>query len=141
MKGVIKMSAYIVNDKTIHAIVKGFEMYKAEYRAKGYKEPIQIIIDLQEIRNGIGQSLLNQNYKSVNFRYNKNDETPIYNYEDVEINEGILLGCIDCYIYQACETDDFFESELYKSLVNLKNAMLEKMINAKGYEIPWGYKD
>lgn len=135
------MSAYIVNDKTIHAIVKGFEMYKAEYRAKGYKEPIQIIIDLQEIRNGIGQSLLNQNYKSVNFRYNKNDETPIYNYEDVEINEGILLGCIDCYIYQACETDDFFESELYKSLVNLKNAMLEKMINAKGYEIPWGYKD
>lgn len=135
------MSAYIVNDKTIHAIVKGFEMYKAEYRAKGYKEPIQIIIDLQEIRNGIGQSLLNQNYKSVNFRYNENDETPIYNYEDVEINEGILLGCIDCYIYQACETDDFFESELYKSLVNLKNAMLEKMINAKGYEIPWGYKD
>ena len=135
------MSAYIVNDKTIHAIVKGFEMYKAEYRAKGYKEPIQIIIDLQEIRNGIGQSLLNQNYKSVNFRYNENDETPIYNYEDVEINEGILLGCIDYYIYQACETDDFFESELYKSLVNLKNAMLEKMINAKGYEIPWGYKD
>ncbi len=135
------MSAYIVNDKTIHAIVKGFEIYHAEYSAEDYNKPIQIIINLQEIRNGIGQSLLNQNYKSVNCRYSENTKTPIYEYEDVETNEGIILGCIDCYIYQACETNDFFETELYKSLLKLKMAMLDRMIAEKGQEVPWGYED
>ncbi len=134
------MSAYIVNNETIHAIVKGFEMYNAEYRAEGYKKPIQIIIDLQELRNGIGQSLLNQNYKSVNYRYSEETATPKYIYQDVKVNEGIILGCINCYIYQACETNDFFESDLYNSLVELKEAMLKRMIEAKGYEIPWGYE-
>lgn len=134
------MSAYIVSNETIHAIVKGFEVYGAEYEAEGYTRPIQIIIDLKEIREGIGQSLLDQNYKSVNYRYRENTETPKYNYEDVEINDGIVLGCINCYIYQACETDDFFDSKLYKSLLRLKEAMLERMIQAKGYDVPWGYE-
>lgn len=134
------MSAYIVNNETISAIVKGFMTYGVEYEAEGYKKPIQVIIDLQEIRNGIGQSLLDQNYKSVNHRYNEDTKTPEYHYEDVEINEGIVLGCIDCYTYQACETDDYFESLLYHSLIDLKLAMLERFIQEKGYEIPWGYE-
>lgn len=133
------MSAYIVSDNTIHAIVKGFEVYNADYKAADYSRPTQIIIDLQAVRNGIGQSLLNQNYKSVNCRYRENTETPKYNYKDVEINEGILYGCIECYIYQACETNDFYESELYNSLQRLKEAMLVSMIKAKGLETPWGY--
>lgn len=134
------MSAYIVNNETIHAIVKGFEIYNADFTAEGYSRPLQIIIDLQALRDGIGQTLLNQNYKSVNYRYSEETETPKYIYKDVEINEGILVGCIDCYIYQACETDDFFESELYKSLLRLKDAMLERMIKEKGQEITWGYE-
>ena len=135
------MSAYIVNDKTIHAIVKGFEQYNADFAAEGYTRPIQVIIDLQALRNGIGQILLDQNYKSVNYRYSDELKTPKYNFEDVEINEGILLGCINCYEYQACETDDFFESALYRSLMRLKEAMLERMIADKGQEIPWGYRE
>lgn len=132
------MSAYIVNDKTIHAIVKGFETYEVEYRAERYNEYNE---SLQDIKNDIGQSLLDQNYKSVNYRYSKDEKSPIYKYEDVEINEGILLGCIDCYIYQACETDDFFETDLYHSLIRLKTAMLERLIKEKGQKTPWGYND
>lgn len=135
------MSAYIVNRETIHAIVKGFELYNADYEADDYREPVQIIINMKEIRDGIGQSLLNQNYKSVNYRYSEDTQTPKYEYEEVKTNEGIILGCIQCYIYQACETDDFFESKIYKSLQSLKEAMLESMINQKGYEIPWGYEN
>lgn len=71
------MSAYIVNNETICALVKGFEMFNAEYRADDYERPIQVIINLNEIRNGIGQSLLNQNYKSVNYRYGKNTDFQI----------------------------------------------------------------
>lgn len=135
------MSAYIVDDKTIHAIVKGFEVYRAEYQAEGYTKPIQILIDLKEIRDGIGQSLLEQNYKSVNCRYSENVEVPKYEYEDVKINEGIVLGCIQCYIYQACETDNFFETKLYNSLLRLKEEMLRRYIERMGYDIPWGYEE
>lgn len=135
------MSAYIVNNKTIHAIVKGFELYNAEFEAENYQKPIQIIINMKELRDGIGQALLNQNYKSVNYRYSEDTTTPKYTFEDVKTNEGIILGCIDCYIYQACETEDFFESKLYESLQKLKEAMLKSMIAQKGYEVPWGYED
>lgn len=134
------MSAYIVNNETISAIVKGFETYGVEYEAEDYRRPIQVIIDLQELRNGIGQSLLEQNYKSVNYRYDEDTKTPEYHYEDVEINEGILLGCINCYNYQASENYDYYDSELYRSLIRLKDEMLERLITEKGYDIPWGYE-
>ena len=134
------MSAYIVNRETIHAIVKGFELYNAEFKAENYQKPIQIIINMKELRDGIGQALLNQNYKSVNYRYSDDMPTPTYTYKDVKINEGILYGCIECYIYQACETRDFFESDLYRSLLRLKDRMLESMIQEKGHEMPWGYE-
>lgn len=36
------MSAYIVNNETISAIVKGFEIYGATYNAEGYKNRIRL---------------------------------------------------------------------------------------------------
>lgn len=63
------MSAYIVNNETISAIVKGFEIYGATYNAEGYEKPNQIIINITDLRNSIGQHLLNQNYASVNLWY------------------------------------------------------------------------
>ena len=49
------MSAYIVSNNTINAIVKGFEIYRGyEYEAENYQKEIQIIIDLQKVKNAIG---------------------------------------------------------------------------------------
>ena len=135
------MSAYIVNDKTIHAIVKGFRVYDATFAADDYKNAVSVITSIKELSNAIGQSLLNQNYKSVNYRYRENTDTPKYSYEDVKINEGILIGCIDCYEYQACETDDYFNTDIHYSLLRLKDKIIERMIKEKGQEIPWGYED
>lgn len=135
------MSAYIVDNKTIHAIVKGFRVYVVAFEAEDYNNVVSVITSVKAMSNVIGQSLLNQNYKSVNCRYRENTETPKYNYEDVKINEGILIGCIDCYEYQACETDDYFNSDIHYSLLRLKNKIIERMIKEKGQEIPWGYED
>lgn len=137
------MSAYIVNDETISAIVKGFEMYGATYNAEGYKKPISIIINVTDLRNSIGQHLLNQNYASVNCRYREDEEPRKFEYVDIpNINPGMILGCIHCYNYQTCEADiegkDYFESNLYQSLTELKEHMLERYITNDGYEIPWG---
>ena len=141
------MSAYIVDNKTISAIVKGIEQYNVDYRAENYTAPVQIIINLQQMRNAIGQSLLDQNYKSVNYRYGEDTITPKFTFEDekntVAFNDGIpgiILGCIKCYNYQTCETSDYFTSDLYYSLQELKTAMLERYIANEGFDIPWGYE-
>ncbi len=93
-KEVNKMSAYIVSNKTISAIVKGFRVYNAAFAAEDYKQAASIIIGVDITSNAMGEALLNQNYKSVNCRYRENNETPKYNYEDVKINEGIVIGAL-----------------------------------------------
>lgn len=133
------MSCYIVYKKTIDIIVKGFEDYEVDYRAADYKTDNYRLVVLRGCQNdAIGQSLLNQNYASINHHYDEKIKAPEYRFSDVEYDEGMLLGCIDCYIYQACETENFFETDLYRSLKRLKEAMLERLIEEKGQDIPWG---
>lgn len=134
------MSAYIVNNETISVIANGFVDYGVEFVASDYSPEVQVIVDLKKMYNEIGQSLLNENYRSVNHRYGEDTKPPKFEYINVDGDEGILLGCIKCYIYQACETSDFFESDIYNSLLRLKEAMLERFIKRSGQEIPWGYE-
>lgn len=67
------------------------------------------------------QALKNYNVEAVNIRYNEDSKPTEFHFEDVEINEGITVGCIDCYCYQAGENPAFYESKLYRSLQGLKN--------------------
>lgn len=135
------MSAYIVDNETISALAKAFDVYEVSYKADNFVNTNNgIFVNVGRLRRDIGQSLLDQNYKSVNYRYNEDTPTPKFEYEDVEIDEGIVNGCIDCYNYQACETDDYFESDIYRSMLRLKNKMLERLIIRCGMDNDgWGY--
>ena len=133
------MSAYIVGNKTISAIAKAFVAYQVDFVADDYNRPIQVIVNLNEIRQAIGQSLLNQNYASVNCRYNEDTEVPVFQYEDVEIDEGIVYGCIRCYNYQACETPNYYNSWVYHSLMELERKLLVRFLMKHKMSAPWGY--
>lgn len=135
------MSAYVVDDKTISVLVKAFEVYHVDYCGEGYIAPsyMGIIFNMADIRKAIGQNLLDHNYRSVNYRYNEEEQAREYQYEDLPIDEGLVYGCISNYIYQACEVDDFFESDVYKSLQNLKDGLLKRLITEKGQKMYWGY--
>lgn len=139
------MSAYICDNKTISALAKAFEQYETRERgfdADDYEKPTGWIIDVMGIRNAVGQSLLNQNYRSVNYRYDEYTSTPKFQFEDVPIDEGIVYGCIRCYEYQACETDDYFESKIHKSMNWLKAEMLKRLIRKCGMDTDgWGYPE
>ena len=132
------MSAYIVSNKTISAIAKAFVDWGVGFLSEDYAPPIGFITPLKELYEAVGQSLLNQNYASVNCRYGEETPTPKFTYEEVDINEGIVYGCIANYNYQACETPDYWESHLYRSLVDLKEFMLKRFIKRSGYDIPYG---
>lgn len=138
------MSCFICDMETISVIVKGFIKYGytgriAQYCADDYTEPAQGIYDIQALRQAIGQSLLNQNYNSVNCRYNEDTKPLKFQYIDVEINEGILYGCIHCYEYQSCETEDYYNSDIHFSLERLQNVIMERLLREAGQEAPYGY--
>lgn len=123
------MSAYIVNNRTIDILVTAFiNTYSIEYKAENYKPINSWIIDIQELACSIGQSLLDQNYASVNHRYHEQETPSKYTYEPVTVNNALILDAIDEYNYQACETPDYYSSKLYYSLRRLEKAMLKRYI-------------
>ena len=135
------MSAYIVSNETISALVRGFEIYNTRLLADDYIQNTSWIIDLNEERQKMGQALLNLNTKSVNYRYNEDEPAPKFEFKDVEVNPCIIYGCIQCYNYQTCELDDYYQSQVYKSLQDLKENMLKRVVEDQYGEYPWGYPE
>lgn len=137
------MSAFVVNDLTISAIVKGFEIYSVDFRAEGYVvKSMGLMASIHDIRRGIGQCLLDCNYNSVNYRYQDKIEPRKFRYHDIKnINPGMIVGAINCFDYQACEAPinglDYFQSMLHFSLMRLKDAILERYVKREGYDINW----
>lgn len=128
------MSAYICDDKTICAIAKAFEKYNVPFRMIDNGSVYRIIGERE-----IGQYLLQQNYRSVDYRYDSDTRIPPLNYVDVPIDEGIVYGCIRNYNYQACETPDYEETGVYTSLLALKNELLERCLRKLNMKAPYGY--
>jgi len=86
----------------------------------------------------VGQLLLDENVRSVNYRYDEG-ETYIYkhdkpvhtNWSPVEV-----LSAIACYEYQACETPEWQYSEARTFCDALRSALVAKL---PGYDkAPWG---
>ena len=134
------MSAYIVNDETISVLVKGLENYNVilstDYNGiarSGW------LFDLGEMRQATGQKLLNENYRSVNFRYKETTKPHTFKYKDIAVNDSMIYGCIDNFEYQACETRDYYQTEIHWALMALKDRMLAKYLKQSGNPITYGY--
>ena len=134
------MSAYIISDETVSVIVKAFEIYNITHYSSDCNEFIE------KKRQTIGQRLVNQNYRSVNYRYIDQMTPHKFEFTDVnlmvngKLDTGLIVGCIDCYNYQACETDDYWQSHIYHSLRWLKDTILNQYIKQDGFEKSWGYR-
>ena len=134
------MSAYIVNDETVSVIVKAFEIYNITHYSSDCNEFIE------KKRQAIGQRLVNQNYRSVNYRYI--DQMTPHKFEFTDINlmvngkldTGLIVGCIDCYEYESSENKEYYGSSIQYWLKSLKNAILKQYIKQDGFEISWGYR-
>lgn len=133
------MSAYIVNNETISVIAKAFMEYGVDYRADNYNPTPHQLILVNETVKAIAQSLLDANYKSVNARYREEEKTPTAEYTDIEINEGLVFGCLRCFNYQACEIEDYENSLLFYSLQDLEYEITRRLITKAGMVAPWGY--
>lgn len=88
----------------------------------------------------VGQMLVDENYKSVNFRYDENSEPIPYTYKQFplvkyEISPANLLGLLDNYEYQTCEHPEWQKSEAHKFVNCLRRAIIHDL---PGYD--WSIK-
>jgi len=112
------MSAYIVGNAHITAMLQALSpRYPGDgvsYYWNGESHPVG------GQAHHIAQKLVDENYKSVNYRYGE-EETPAefkYDYTVYSKTPIEIIKACHCYRYQSCETGSYDESEA-AAIVNL----------------------
>jgi hypothetical protein len=128
------MSAFIVSDQHIHAIVSFAVMCQARTNSTAFYATRRHT-DLREPadRTKLGQLLLKENYKSVGHRYREADDfSGDYRHEQVATPTPVeILKLLSCLEYQSCEHPDYRESEAYAVLEHLRG---EAIAQLPGYD-------
>lgn len=126
------MSAYIVSTDTIDLIVTAIGALQGEAKSSH--------LGLQEI----GQILLDENVRSVNFRYDERTKNEPYTFLPVDLAmipdwRVVAYKALRCWQYQACETDDFKSTTAY-SIAEAAMGLLGVTDKHQAYEdAPWGW--
>lgn len=111
------MSAFIVSDNHIHAVVAAaahFDAYLPNLKLR----------DIDD-RQKLGQILVDANYESVNYRYKAKYEPPVYRIRFTTPPDPIqAIKAIDCLDYQSCEVPDWESTEAFKILERIKSAAI-----------------
>jgi len=107
------MSAFIVSDKHIAAMVNSMvPHYPGDGKSYYWDGETRYFGgNSQEI----GQKLWDQNYRSVNARYNEKTETPVYRGASIgrSLSPIEIVKACHCYNYQSCEATDWEHTEAY----------------------------
>ena len=80
-------------------------------------------------KNTTGQMFWEENYKSVNARYNEQDKCPEYVFEkpEKEYTPVEVAKLVHCYMYQSCEHDEWDGSDAQSISVGLLNDLWRRM--------------
>ena len=136
------MSAFIVSDTHINALVRYASRHKLSVffnRQLGFpfgKEQLKIYNNEQ----AIAQILLDENVKSVNYRYRDNEVMTITYDPGAPILTAIqAIKAAQCLKYQSCEHDDFEESIAFKLIEAIISDAIPRL---EGYEsASWAISD
>lgn len=134
------MSAYIMNDNEIDTIVSYFlgsitgegawvRLGEGEwdYLTKGNADKVAAI-------------LMAENVRSVNAKYRENVTNPyVFKFDPTASRRpiGNIIGALDCYEYQACETDDWHTSLAHEIVGGLRKHLLKVIAESDG-TYTWG---
>jgi hypothetical protein len=128
------MSAWIVSDDHITALIAGYNHYLTGCEKASIASTL----------TALGSMLLKENCRSVGHRYNEETDPGWESYEfpaqyvhRAPIKDlATLIKLLDCYEYQACECDDWEQTEAYKKCQRMRGTFCRYL---PGYEeAPWG---
>lgn len=139
------MSAFVLSDSHINAMVSFARSESRNGRFLYYYQNQWRAFDLfdNDQARRLALILLKENIRSVNTRYSEENDGLIeasYKFKRVAIVGHVqMFKLIDCYSYQACETDDYEQTEAYA----VKEAMKNLAINTlQGYDDAiWGLEE
>lgn len=123
------MSAYVVDNKCIDILVNAIvDRYEIDVNVPATHG---ILVNVNLMRDQVGQALVDENYRSVNYRYGENTIPRDYFYTepDHKVDSRDILDAIDEYEYQSCETRDWQDTPQYKWLLKLQSAMLQRFVD------------
>ncbi len=128
------MSAYQVSNDTIDYIITAARAWRLA--EDGY-----LPYETRNITDSeLGQILVSENVRSVNYRYNDNDEAETYTYRRVNydsIKAVDVLKSIQCLNYQSCETEDWQTTMAYKVCKAVESGAIAHL---PGYrDAAWGW--
>lgn len=123
------MSAFLCSENHINTLIS----YAVSMDMRFYhnEENHSVLLDPQ----GYAQILHSENVRSLEFRYGKDPETPEeIKFKTIKVDQQkdavkVIKAC-HCYNYQACETEDYEETEAF--------SLISKIINNASRNIP-GY--
>src|SRR6266850_3097204 len=128
------MSAYVVHTDTIDYLVTAARLWRLA--SDGY-----LPYDARNLTDSeLGNVLLSENVRSVNYRYSEQDEAPVYEYRSMRfdaIDAVAVLKSVQCVNYQSCETDDWKGTLAHRVLKAIESGAIAHL---RGYsDAPWGW--
>jgi hypothetical protein len=108
------MSAWVVSEGHIDTLVMGLVVHG--------------LVGPGEDRAAVGQMLWDENVRSVNHRYDEQDEAEPYTFRPIEVvlEPYGLLKQVKCYQYQSCEHPEWEGSEAMRLTDGLVRAVLDR---------------
>ena len=121
------MSAFILGNKHISAMLQHTgPQFQGDSVAYYWEGTMHYVNGRQQT---IGQILLNENYCSVNYRYDESKTAADFKqvfrmrrYSPVEI-----ISLCDCYRYQTCEAPDWKDTEAYAIMQALRERAIQQL--------------
>lgn len=120
------MSAFIVGNKHISFMLKiAVPQYAGDgptYYHNGRVHPFG------GYEHRIGQILVDENTRSVNYRYRETKQAEKFQLVNTpEITPVAAIKACDGYIYQACETPDFYDTEARAIVKTLRERAIKRL--------------
>lgn len=118
------MSAYIVTDNTINAVLGFADDYDPDSFDCG---------DL----SALGQILVDANYRSTNYRYSEDDTPHSFVYSRYTVPATTALQHLSCIEYQLCEPKDWETTQAFRLCARLRKNMVHRLLLELGAERAW----
>ena len=122
------MSAFTVGNRHINVMLKAASLSRHPGDGARYYWN-----DESRYFNGslhtIGQKLVDENFRSVNYRYTKQVEAEQFKSMALraEYTPVQIIKACDCYNCQACETPDWQETEAYAIMTALRERAIDML--------------
>lgn len=118
------MSAYIVTDNTINAVLGFANKYDLDDFDCG---------DL----SALGQILVDAYYRSTNYRYSEDDTAHSFVYSRYTVPATTALQHLSCIEYQLCEPPDWETTLAFRLCARLRKNMVGRLLSELGAEHAW----